>query len=57
MLWLPISRVQGMYDRLQVTPLGKYALMRDLYELETYAPRNEVPYDVMLDELHKICSL
>jgi transcriptional regulator with XRE-family HTH domain len=25
-----ISRVQGMYDRLQVTPLGKHSLMRDL---------------------------
>lgn len=28
-----ISRVQGMYDRLQVTPLGKHPLMKDLKEV------------------------
>ena len=28
-----ISRVQGMYDRLQVTPLGKHPLMKDLKDV------------------------
>jgi transcriptional regulator with XRE-family HTH domain len=28
-----ISRVQGMYDRLSVTPLGKHPLMKDLKEV------------------------
>ena len=28
-----ISRVQNMYDRLRVTPLGKHSRMKDLKEI------------------------
>ena len=60
-LAIPVVRKGGGLDMhpafmRSVRMLRRYGV-HVFYEPETYAPRNEVPYKVMLDELHKIYSL